>query len=272
MLTGTKRRSPTWQLAMLLIVFGAVLGYSCCANLNIWGGRPSSWLDTLYPSGALIGIVAVISGCGIFLSAAGAALATTPGSNPYVHPSSASSGAATPQLQRESVAHRQASVPRGAAITCLHIVLLAAVALAVYAVFRDWGRPSLASSYGRSYWLPIFLQLLLLNCLPYGIAVIRTWRAPDRAGFALAIAAGLTQFLIAIVPRPEYIAHTQAPWPWLTTGLGLATVILACVAWRPSFSRKGDVGLVISIFFGFLIYTELAAIAVLTFSHYMRTR
>jgi hypothetical protein len=37
MLAGTKRRSPTWQLSLLLVIIGGVVGYSSFENLDMWG-------------------------------------------------------------------------------------------------------------------------------------------------------------------------------------------------------------------------------------------
>src|SRR6202158_3438277 len=60
MLAGTKRRSPTWQLSLLLVIFGGVVGYSCFENLDIWGnGRQH---QALYGIGFFAGIVVFISG------------------------------------------------------------------------------------------------------------------------------------------------------------------------------------------------------------------
>ena len=257
---------------MLLVILGVVVGYPCGANLNIWGGRPPSPLDDLYVLGAFAGIVAFISGCASFLLAAGEAVTSPSGSGPdAATPPRASSRAATPQLLRDGVAKHQAPVPSRAALTRLRVAFLAVVALAVCIVLRDWGHPPLTSSYGRSYWLSAVLTLLLSQ-LPYGIALIRTWKVPDRAGLALAMAAGTTQVLIAMLTGLRYVADTPDPWPWLSAAFGLATVVLAYLAWRPSFSRKADAGLLISIFFGFIVYTELVHIAVAILSVYMRAR
>ena len=58
----------------------------------------------------------------------------------------------------------------------------------------------------------------------------------------------------------RYHALRLAPRPWLSGSLGFAVVLMASIGWRPFFPRKGDVGLLISIFFGFVAYTALAQI------------
>ena len=50
------------------------------------------------------------------------------------------------------------------------------------------------------------------------------------------------------------------PGPWLTMILGLVAVAFAGLAWRSTPSRPGDVGLALSIFFGFAAYTGLSGI------------
>jgi hypothetical protein len=79
---------------------------------------------------------------------------------------------------------------------------------------------------------------LSLSQLPFAIALIRTWKVPDRAGLALAMGAGVTVLL--------YLWDQSARSPWLSASFGLATVVFAYLVWRHSLSRKGDVGVLIS--------------------------
>jgi hypothetical protein len=262
MLAGTKRRSPTWQLSLLLVIFGGVVGYSCFENLDIWGnGRQH---QALYGIGFFAGIVAFISGIVSFLAIAVKAVASPTGSGSAI---AARSPAMPRQPRPKAVVDRQASIPSSAAATLswLRITLAAVVALACIVVLRDWGRPPLTSSYGRAYWLSAVLTLLLSQ-LPHAVALVRTWKVPDRTGLALAIAAGATQVLGTFFADLRYHALRLDPWPWLSGSLGFAVVLLASLAWRPFFSRKGDVGLLISIFFGFVAYIALAQIGLAIFA------
>jgi hypothetical protein len=255
---GARRRSPTWQQSLLLLVFGVVVGYPSCVNIRIWGG-PVSRYQGLYILGFFVGAVAFLSGFASFLAIAVKAVTSPTGSGPGI----AVPSRATPPQLFPGAAAKRAPVPSSAAaaLTRLRITLAAVVTLACMVVLRDWGRPPLTSSYGRYYWLNAVLTLLL-NQLPYAIALIRTWKVPDRAGLALAMVAGVTQVLVALFHDLRYTALWLGSWSWLSASLGVTAVVFACLAWRPFFSRKGDLGLVISIVFGFLAYTCLARIAV----------
>jgi hypothetical protein len=134
-----------------------------------------------------------------------------------------------------------------------------AIALAGIVLWQ-MGGPPFTSSYGRSYWLQATLAFVLTE-LPYVVALIRTWKVADRAGIAIAMAASATQVLLTIFVG---LLHPAAPsnfWSWLSASVSFVTIIVAYLAWRPYPSRKGDVGILISIFLGFLAYTVIAQIA-----------
>jgi hypothetical protein len=239
MLAGKKRRPLTWQLALLLLIFGVVVGYPSCVRMSheMWGGDVSRYHD-LYVLGSFAGAVTFLAGFASFLAIAARAVSS---------PTGLESAIATP--------------PPAAAISRFHVTLAAVVALAyVVIVQRHWGRFPLTSSYGRSFWLSAALTILLSQ-LPYAVALVRTWKIADRAGLTLAMVAGAAQVLAAALPDLRYTAARLDPWPWLSALLGLAVVVFAYLAW-PSFpSRKGADGLLISIIFGFLAYTVLARVA-----------
>jgi hypothetical protein len=88
---------------------------------------------------------------------------------------------------------------------------------------------------------------LLLSQLTYAVALVRTWKVPDRAGLALAMAAGATQVFITFFADLRHTTLRLDPWPWLSASLGIAALVFAGLAWRPIFSRKGDVGLLIGL-------------------------
>jgi hypothetical protein len=170
--------------------------------------------------------------------------------------------AATDQISTHNVVQHRASLmgSPAAALTRFHVTLVAVVALATVVALRDWGWPAPTSSYGRYYWLNRVLTPLLRQ-LPYAIAFIRTWKAPDRIGLALAVVAGATPVLLTLFTHLQYAASRPDPWPWLSASLGLAAAVLACLAWRPLLSAKGDGDVLISIFFGFVAYTWLTQIS-----------
>jgi uncharacterized membrane protein len=60
MLGGTKRRPPTWQQALLLLIVGVVAGYTSWVHFDMWGGRGTPY-QGLYGIGLFVGAVAIIS-------------------------------------------------------------------------------------------------------------------------------------------------------------------------------------------------------------------
>jgi hypothetical protein len=264
---GIKGRSPTWRQPLLLVLCGLVIGYPSLngATHGIWGGDVSPH-QGIYVAVFFASAVAFISGFASFLSITVKALTSPVGSGPgnTTRPPASPGGdfrAAPPQVVLNAVANREAFIPSSAALTLLRLTLVAVICLANYLGLRDWGRPPFSSSYGRSYWLIVVLTLLLCR-LPFAVALIRNWKVPDRAGLALAMGAGATDLL--------YLWDRSARSPWLSASFGLATVVLAYSVWRPSLSRRGDVGLLISIFFGFAAYTVLTRIVVVILASRLR--
>jgi hypothetical protein len=267
LIRGINNRSPTWQQARLLLLAGLVIGYPSLigATRGMWGGDASPH-QGLCAAFFFASAVAFLSGFASFLSITVKALTSPTGaelaaaSPPPATPGGVSR-AASPHIALDTIANRKAFISSSAALTILRLTLVAVVCLATYFVLLDWGRPPLSSSYGRAYWL-IAVITLLLGRVPFAVALIRTWKVPDRAGLALAMIGGTADLL--------YLWDRSARSPWLTASFGLATVALAYFVWRPSLSRKGDVGLLISIFFGFAAYAALTRIAVLILASRLR--
>lgn len=261
---STRRRSPTWKQSLLLVIVGGFVAHWSFENLDIWGSGHQPQAQVLYGIGFLAGGLAFISGFVSFLAIAAKALAS-----PSESASAMTAGVAA--MPRQSPAtgalERWAPFPNSDADSrsWLRLTLVGVVTLACLVVLRHWGRPPLSSSYGRAYWLNIVLSLLLSQ-LPYAVALVRIWKVPDRAGLALAIAAGAIQVLGTFFADLRYQALRLDPWPWLSSSLAFAVILLASLAWRPFFSRKGDVGLLISIFLGFAAYTALAQIGLTLFA------
>jgi len=264
MLAGTKRRSPTWQQSLLLILVGGIVGYLCLGSLDIWDTGHQPEVQAFCLIGFFIGTVAFVSGFVSFLAIAAKALASPTESG---SPMAARASAMPRQPLAKAAVERWGAFRNGATgiHSWLRLTLAAEVALACIVVLRHWGRPPLSSSYGRAYWLNTVLSLLLSQ-LPYAVALVRTWKVPDRAGLAVAITAGATQVLGTFFADLRYQALRLDPWPWLSSSLAFAVILLASLAWRPFFSRKGDVGLLISIFFGVVAYTALAQIGLAIFA------
>jgi len=230
----------------------------------MWGN--ATQFQGLYVFGAFVGAVAFLAGFVGFLATAVKALTSAPAVGPAATPSPHTSAgpvsrATHPQLFPDAGVERPESVSSEtrAGLFRLRIALVGTVALATINLLRPGG-PPLTSSYGQHY-LVVSVIAYALGQLPFGVALIRTWNIPDRAGLALAMVAGAGQVLVASAFFATLGYSAVSLESWLSASLGLAVVILAYVVWRPSLSRKGDVGILISIFFGFLAYTEVAQIA-----------
>jgi hypothetical protein len=268
MLPGTKRRSPTWQQSLLLLIFGLIVGYPSCVGVGqgMWGG--ASPHQGLYVVGAFVAAVAFIAGILGFLETSVRMLTSPPAVGPAATPSPhASAGpvsrATHPQLFPDAGVERTQPISSEttAALVRLRVALIGAIVLAAFDLWRSGG-PPLNSSYGQHY-LVVSVIACVLGQVPFGVALLRTWSIPDRAGLALAMVAGAAQVLIplAFFNNLRYSSAAQGSWLWLSVFVGLTVVILAYIAWRPSFSRKGDAGILVSMLFGFLVYTEVAQIA-----------
>jgi len=232
----------------------------------MWGGGSPSDFQNLYLIVFLASVTAFISGIVLFFAIAVKAVTSSTGSaSPTTTGSPAAFGAVSwrgdPRLFTDASVKREA-MPSGlsAALTRLRIAIVAVIALALIDLLRRGG-PSLSSRYGRYYLLSAVLTLLLSQ-LPFVVALIRIWRVSDGAGLGLAMVAGAVQVLAALpfFAYLQYNATLLDRWPWLHVFLSAAVVMFAYLAWHASGSRQEGVGLLISIFFGFLVYTVLARI------------
>lgn len=59
----------------------------------------------------------------------------------------------------------------------------------------------------------------------------------------------------------QHSAAPSDPWSWFSASVALIMIVFACLAWRSFPAREGDVGFLVSIFFGFVAYTALVQIA-----------
>ena len=244
--TTRKRRAYDWRQALLLVVAGLTIGISSFSQIDIWGsGRGGN--QSLYAIAFLMALAAFISGLPIFAAIAVKNLTSLLSASSAPGPGLTSSSPATD-------------------VARLRIALIAALVLAILAA-AGVGFPPLNSPYGRSYLLSALLTLIVSQA-PYAAALIRTWNIADRAGLSLAVVAGSTQTLstLSFFSFLEYRAALHQPWQWPRAAVAVVATVLACLAWRSSGARKGDLGLLISTTSGFLVYTVIAQIGLAVFS------
>jgi hypothetical protein len=241
-----KKHFAGWRLALLLSVVGGVCGYLSFigAAKNMWGGGDSSADEGFFLLACLVSVAAFLSGMVCFFAIALKAVASNSGPT-----------LGGPVMQSPAAA----SYP---ALILFRVTTASVIALATLDMLqRGW--PSLSSRYGQFHLFSAIVTLLLSQ-LPFAVALLRTWRTDDHAGLALAIAAGTLQ---AIDSLPFFRFFLNLPATFWTPGamlhvlLGGVVVVLASLAWRTSGWSEGDVGLLISILFGFLFYTVLWNVA-----------
>lgn len=267
MSAGTKRRNPTWQQALFLLIFGVIVGYPSCVAVGhgAWGGGSSQY-QGFYFVCFFAAAVAFLAGFASFIIITIKALVSPAKVAPDLTAKPSNSVPISrdthPDLFPNATAQLQTPILSGqvrAALVRLRIVLIAVVALAFINLLAAANHP-LTTRYGRYLLLNATLTFLLSE-LPYLIAMIRTWNLADRAGLALAMAAGFLQILASwFFTDLRYRADLPPPSGWLSGSLGLLVVVLAYLSWRTSPTRKQDVGLLISVVFGVLAYTAFAQI------------
>ena len=262
----TKRRSITWQQALLLLLFGVVVGYPSFEHLDIWNKGPSPIaLLKLFA-----GLLAFIAGCIGFLWIAVRVVNITRHFRAHCsHPVSFFNSGAIPAVFALSSAALLAPASIGMGLypaQCSSVGSLHCrrgrhrISSPLNSSSVERNRPSHASMFGRDYLLHFGLSFILSQ-LPYGVALIRIWKEHDRAGIALAGFVGATRifatlpFFAVLRPRIRSIRLLAVAERFL----GLAVVSI-WRSWRGAMLPCATVplGLLISLFFGLLIYTAIA--------------
>lgn len=274
------RKFPTWWQALILFVGGIVIALSSCAGmLSGIGGGQSKELGQLYVFGFFAGIAAFIAGIVLFIVVAilalvrppddtqlsGFALAS-PESGAVVtapHAAHGTSGvvisrATHPQLFPDApVAAAASSTELDAALARLHIAIFVSMLASGVSLWRTFALQQW-SPYARHYSLTSALSVILSQ-VPYAIVLIRTWRRPDRPGLALAIAAGSVYVLSTwrFFTLWQHRAIRIDPTFWVHAALNVLIIVLAILVKHAAALRKADAELLISFFFGVLVYTSL---------------
>jgi hypothetical protein len=287
-----KRKFPTWWQALMLVAGGVIIAFSSCAGmLSGIGGGQSRELSQLYAYGFLAGIAAFLVGIVLFIVVAILALARAPDdapvlgvipaspeskqvsgvvlANPRVpapapHPAGGVISRAThPQLFPDaSIAAAPPSTQVQAALARLHIAIFVSILASSFSLWRSvalYQRPP------YSHYFLIYAIAFALGQVPYVIVLVRTWRRPDRAGLALAIAASFAYALSALqvfgFVQYRYRMTQLNPSFWVHAALDVLIIVLAYLVRRAASLRRADVELLISFFFGVLVYTMLITVA-----------
>lgn len=252
---SARRGALAWRGALLLIFAGMLVGYVSFENLDIWGAGGRHY-QLLWFLGFAVGSLAFISGCLAILSIALKALTSSRESRGQPAPESAP---VATRAHDTVVGRRPAGEGLSSRVPFLRTALLTIILFEALSIWR-WGAPSLASNYGKSYWLINVLGMLLTQ-VPFVVALVRVWGSPDRAGIALAVVSSAALVLFDVSAGIEHYVIPHEPWPWLAALAALIAIALGALAWRSEPARPSDNGLAISIAFGFVVYTVLARIA-----------
>jgi hypothetical protein len=244
------RGFPKWQQALLLIVAGAIVGYVSFENLDIWGATANHF-PQLWFLGFVAGAAAFISGFLGFLLIAMKALASSRASE--ISAASQPERTTHPTTGPRAMAARAVDGSISTSLRYLRIAVLATIIFEALGIWR-WGAPSLASSYGRSYWLISVLRMLLTQ-VPFAVALVRLWPAADRPGLALAVVSSASLILFMFRGAALRRMIPLEPWPWLSVLSALAAVSLGIVVWSRLPRREGDAATALSITIGFITYT-----------------
>jgi hypothetical protein len=239
-MAARKRRNyPKWWQGLIMMVSGVVLGFSSCAaalngaSFSGYGGNRGS--QEIFVIGFFAGVVLLLSGFVVFvigvalaivnsLSTPSPTLGLTPAVQAVGAPGTAGLPVAAVPLHDETPEQR---VLRQFQIALVVFMLLPAASVAT-SVLALLARPNLA---------PIFAVIIVsyaLSQAPYGFALVRTRRQPDRLGIAIAFAAACTATVEGLLPFTHgagMFAIRTGLFAWPAIFL-LSHVVVAIFAWR----------------------------------------
>jgi hypothetical protein len=277
-----KQRYPTWWQALILLGSGVVIAFSSCVGvLTGIGGGQSAQLGKLFTIGFFVGVAAFIVGLVLMLVVAIRALffpqrepvlvpqvPLQPGgvisraTHPHLFPDASPDAAAVAQVAQPAAPPAPGDPT---ALVGLRVAIFASILYGTAELVRQAALPRW-SPYLHHYFL-MSVAGFVLSQLPYVFVLVRTWRIPDRAAVALALAAGCAYsiFGTGFLVYWQYPAMRMNPTLWIGGALQLAIVVLALLVRKGATWRDGGFGLVVTFFFSMLIYAFL----VRTFLHYL---
>jgi hypothetical protein len=263
MVARMKQRFPTWWQGLIILISGIVIGFSSCAGFlsgaNFSGSsRGNQGLEGLFAIGFFAGIAITFAGFVLFIiGVARGVVSALRAPPPVMTFASAPQGpgvapgspAAAPLSIEESPEQK---ILRHFQIVLVVFMLMPAASVAT-SVLVLLARPSLAPTLG------LIIVSYVLSQAPYGFALARTRRGPDRIGIAIAFAASCTATVEGLLP----FAHGSAmfasrvglfAWPGLFL---ISHVVVAIFAWRAGKlapPESGDAALLAGSFAGVVLY------------------
>jgi hypothetical protein len=237
-MAARKRRNyPKWWQGLIMMVSGVVLGFSSCAaalkgaSFSGYGGNQGS--QAIFVIGFFAGVALLLSGFIVFVIGVALAIVnalSTPSPNLAFTPAVQAVGATVglpvapiplPEETPEQRILRQFQI----ALVVFMLLPAASVATSLLALLA---RPNLA---------PFFAVIIVsyaLSQAPYGFALVRTRRKPDRLGIAIAFAAACTATVEGLLPFTRgagMFAIRTGLFAWPAIFL-LSHVVVAIFAWR----------------------------------------
>jgi hypothetical protein len=253
-----KQRFPTWWQGLIILISGIAIGFSSCAaflgGANFSGANRNQGLEGAFAIGFFAGIAVAFAGFVLFIIGVARAVVDTirsPRPTPPFTPAAEALGA--PQARVEpSVEHPEQTVLRQFQIVLVVFMLMPATSVAT-SVLVLLARPTLAPTLG------LIIASYVLSQAPYGFALLRTRRGPDRLGIAIAFAASCASTVEGLLPLVRGSAMFAAraglfAWPGLFL---ISHVVVAIFAWRAGKlapPENDDAALLAGSFLGVVFY------------------
>jgi hypothetical protein len=229
-----KQRFPTWWQGLIILVSGIAIGFSSCAaflNGASFSGynRVDQSRQGLFAIGFFAGIAVTVAGFVLFVIgvARGVVNAIRPPRPIPAFPPTAEAPGAPQAAVPPYVESPEQRILRQFQIVLVVFMLMPAASVAT-SVLALLARPTLAPT------LALIVVSYLLSQAPYGFALLRTRRGPDRLGIAIAFAASSTATVEGLLPlaRGSAMFATRMglfAWPGLFL---ISHVVVAIFAWR----------------------------------------
>jgi hypothetical protein len=253
-----KQRFPTWWQGLIILVSGIAIGFSSCAaflsGASFSSASRNQGLEGVFAIGFIAGIAVAFAGFVLFIIGVARGVVDAirpPQPTPLFTPTAPAPGAPQAAVQPyvENAAQRML---RQFQIVLVVFMLMPAASVAT-SVLALLARPTLAPTLG------LIIVSYVLSQAPYGFALVRTRRGPDRLGIAIAFAASCAATVEGLLPLARgsaMFAIRQGLFAW--PGLFLIShAVVAIFAWRAGKlapPESDDAALLAGSFVGVVFY------------------